>query len=1328
MKRCLCLVLGMLLVMLCIPISISAANVTPDIGENALVSAQMGKIVFTMDQPAEEGILDNDSVVLQADGIQIPVAVEYTAGENKFIVRFGELPENAECILTLPSGIMVNGSQTLQFITKPMLHQTVIGPESNKTGNNASASFVEASGDDPAYIQMQGNFAAGGVDFALEAPIGKVAESFYTDLRIRIPSTSTETNCSIGLQIQNGYDINGGASGNWKWPVRYRAWDQDGIKWRLWADKFVSHEAEIDQWQDIRMVFNKNAEGYYQTDWYMKNADQDIYECITKNAETNISYEGIIKLKEMENMYLKMQEGKTGLGIADVAKWEIHWGGTEGLTPYVLKTAVNAQSVDIYMSRSLNENTVVPENIQVNGKTPGSVYYDETERKITVTSDEEIQRVYLSSLIAAADGMPAAEEEILVGAVLGVYSSVASGSEIPATQGQIVLTASDRLDPSTVTEDNVRFTKGDGSPVKGGYGLTILDDGKSLVLEYGDLEENQDYKIVVNNAVMSMDGKQSVGLQVNLKTQTAFHIQDIQSNPGNASTGGQGSISYVQAAGEDPDYLRLQVDFTSIGGSEAYLVSSQTYTKPFYTDFTVRIPDESEEITTNIGFQYKDAIPAGGPNWRWPIRAKSPNGYAWNIYGDGSITTPITGDWQDMRLLFTKNEAGNYRMDWFVKNKGENKYSILAENEKPIPDSDELSGMTNLYLKLGEGKSAKAIADVASWQVYPLGNGGMNPKVIKAAYASEQAVLSVSRDLDESTVNSTNVLAYQGTERIPVQVDYDAENRQIILTGSNITRAKVTAAVLSADGMPFAADPSSLSVKEASIANGASVSPMLGEIDLSINGVLDTQTLTKDTVKLSTANGKPVCGGYVFQYEAASKKLKIQFGELDAGETYRLEVTDGLMSPDGDIMDIYTLNFTTKTPLFSQEIKENPSNYERKGPQEGDLIYTASSASSPAYLRMSTPLYGGQSGNLPDNALTLYKAIDESFYTDLILRVPEESTGNFNIMFQMQNAWAPALDRNVHGWETLMRDQNGYWNLHNAESEDQKYVVTKGKWEYFRILYEKDENGAYQTSLLVQDDNGVYRPKAEKVPFSGDQVGKMENFFLKQQTLGWTTGTAVIDIAKWDMLPLDGALTLAPAVLTAEYAPDMVKVIFTRDMNPASFEGKVSAFNSYGDPLSFSTSYSEADRTLTITGANISSVDLASGIASADGMPFEKATVQKPAEYIVSELGITNGKGGENVLQIAGLTQANGSVSIENNREEAMTVTLIIALYGKDKQLKQFDYQTKTIAGQTKDYLNDAALEAIIPVEGDFIRVYIWNGEITEAVPLAKPVNLPYSI
>ena len=1328
MKKCLCLILGILMVVLCCPLSIAAAEATASIADGTTVSALLGQVTFTLSQPAEPGILTDENVSLTANSTPVPVAVDYTEGASEFTVRFGELPEDAACILTLPDGITVGGSQTLCFQTKAIMHQTAIGPESEKTGNNASATFVEAAGDDPAYIRMRGDFVAGGVDFSLDGSIGRVQDSFYTDFQMRIPAASTETFCNVGLQIQNGYDSSGGNPGSWKWPVRYRSWDNK-MQWGLWANSKITHDANIDVWQDFRLVFTKGDDGYYRTTWLMKDADSDVYETVVENADTDITDTGIIQIAEIENLYIKMQEGNSGVGIADIAKWETRWGGIADLTPQILKIVRDGNTAELYLTRDINAETVTPDAVTINGKAPESVSYDEETRKITVTADGQVRAAGITAALVSADGMPAKEQTVTAEDSMGITSSVANDSQIPATQGRIVLSASADLDSSTVTEDSIQLTKEDGSAVKGGYGLTVLEDARSVAVDYGDLEENQAYRLTVTNDLQSADGKAASGLNIRFRTLASYHTQSISESPDNATASGSSSITYVPAGSGDPAYLRMQVNFASNASSEAYLAGNGTYTEPFYTDFCVRIPAESEEQQSNLGFQYMNSD-AADVNWRWPLRANGFNGFNWRIYGSSqeTFTAPVSGGWQNMRLVFTKNEAGKYRMAWLLKNAGEDRYTVIAEDVNPIADEVELSRLTNLYLKIQEGNSSKAITDVASWEVHPLGDGGLQPKVLKAQYSADQVILSVSRDLNPATVTGANVLAYGSSGRVEAEVSYDADNRQIILTGTDITNVRLRANVLSADGMPFAADAAGLSVSGASVNEGEAVTPLLGSIDLQLSGDLDTATVTADTVKLTKADGGTVRGGYTYTYAAASKTLQVAFGELESGASYKLELTDGIMGAEGEALNPYILNFTVQNPIFRQEIVSNPSNAVHEGRAEGGIAYTAGTGGSPAYLRLTTPLYGGEQGqDNPQNYLRAATTLEDSFYVDMMLRVPAGTESNFNIMLQMENGWKPNSQDPAHGWETLMRDQDGFWAIHNAEADGQKEAVAPGEWEQFRILYEKDETGAYRMHFLVKDDNGVYQTKAQSIAFSGDQVGRIQNLFLKQQTMGWTRGTAVIDVAKWEILPLSGAISLTPAILNVDYGDAETIVTFTRDMDAASFEGLVEVYNKNGGAVSCTTSYNAEARALTITGANIAEVAFRDGVRAADGMPLGAVSDEKPADLIISGLGATDGKGGAALSQIAGITQANGCVTVENNSDEAMTVTLIIALYGQDNHLKGFDYQTQEIAAGRKEYLNDAALSDIAPDEGDFIRVYIWDGEITDAVPLDKPVDLPYT-
>lgn len=178
---------------------------------------------------------------------------------------------------------------------------------------------------------------------------------------------------------------------------------------------------------------------------------------------------------------------------------------------------------------------------------------------------------------------------------------------------------------------------------------------------------------------------------------------------------------------------------------------------------------------------------------------------------------------------------------------------------------------------------------------------------------------------------------------------------------------------------------------------------------------------------------------------------------------------------------------------------------------QGLSLYTEDGIS---YLRLETDQQAVGDQNMVSERVNTA----ETFYVDLKLRIPEESTAELSVFLQFQNV---TTDSGQKDWVMVVQARNGSWSVNNNGNGSMANQTVDGiipsSWYTMRIIFEKSADGYYDV-IWTRLVSGIYQELARFDLLDGTVTAINSNVYLKQQAMNNDFGEgvkAVCDIAQF---------------------------------------------------------------------------------------------------------------------------------------------------------------------------------------------------------------------
>ncbi|MBE5040937.1 hypothetical protein INF28_10745 [Oscillospiraceae bacterium DSM 107454] len=201
----------------------------------------------------------------------------------------------------------------------------------------------------------------------------------------------------------------------------------------------------------------------------------------------------------------------------------------------------------------------------------------------------------------------------------------------------------------------------------------------------------------------------------------------------------------------------------------------------------------------------------------------------------------------------------------------------------------------------------------------------------------------------------------------------------------------------------------------------------------------------------------------------------------------------------------FLLTCLNMNPAFGELLISNGS--------QGLAMYTEDGIS---YLRLETE----QKASGDESKVTEHINTSGTFYVDLQLRIPEESTAALSVFLQLQHA---TTTNGQVDWIMVAQARDGSWSINNNGKGSMAFQVMEGimptTWYTMRIIFEKGEDGYYHViwNRLV---SGIYQELGRFDLLDGNVTAIDSDIYLKQQAMSGDFGTgvkAVCDIAQFSV-------------------------------------------------------------------------------------------------------------------------------------------------------------------------------------------------------------------
>ncbi|MBQ7097119.1 MAG: Ig-like domain-containing protein [Clostridia bacterium] len=385
---------------------------------------------------------------------------------------------------------------------------------------------------------------------------------------------------------------------------------------------------------------------------------------------------------------------------------------------------------------------------------------------------------------------------------LEVEDISAKGDTLDEMEGSITLTFNNYLDVSTV-EKGISFTRADGTPIGGGAYVSADSDFTNQVkIAFGKLETGETYSLNISEALKSINGKAysgqnsyvfgvrkgylfyedfmgeeyTVGENPYLGGVLDYTSSDVAGSAENITVCGDESFRYISMTGGGTvnKNSRITLNFENEISDDAFVM-----------DLKIRPASMGTAPNDNTP---RDVLTVKGPsasvrlaNMRYGyLEANTTPGAAASLVGDVNFTETDENGFYDARIIFEKNNDGNYIMTLKNANAENEGEAVFTTNNIGSIKSIELS---HLY-PLDDTQATMVSADIAKIAISKL----IVPKIIYNNFGelerAEDTVKIVFNDtLSGDTVDAnTFMLVAPDGENVNTEFGgYDEETRTATL-------------------------------------------------------------------------------------------------------------------------------------------------------------------------------------------------------------------------------------------------------------------------------------------------------------------------------------------------------------------------------------------------------------------------------------------------------------------------------------------------------------------------------------------------------------------
>lgn len=705
-------------------------------------------------------------------------------------------------------------------------------------------SYVAAAADERAYLDMR----SGATVYASKA----MTASGYIDMNVRTSAVCTDSTTKFFYMKSANCDI-----------IEYtnNKWLANGMSVGI---------ANTGSWMNFRFLLKlDSADGNFYIKTLVKN-DNGVYKAVTDWTNLGVqTLTGLFTLKCNAEF--------------DISGFSAVTADPDTTIPKIVSTTkLSFSSAKIVFSLSMDASTLNSDTIKVNGNTIESFSYDDAEKALTITTASEIllKKITYYAGITSADGMPL-DVEIKTTSVNVISCSIADGSTVSSDIEEIDFTLSAMVDPQSVNNTSVIFTKSDGSEINGIYKEDCDQDqaqntGK-IAVKFGMLSEEQSYTLVLNSGIKDIDGDPLTDYTIKFKTTSsaAFNF------PVSAASATAKKI-YVSDDG-DP-YMRITNDAQYVPNS---------FTNSVYADYTIRKPDiDKENFSVSLANYTTTENEKGSWLGIFSISGGMIRGY------ESQTLKAYSGDWIKVRIFFNRETTDGFMIKYFLAGDDGTYTQLGSEISTKIKEFN--------YTVI----SSSGTEDIRKVTYTNGTEKSISPGVLDSSYSSEGATIAFTMDMkaDSFTSGSVKVTDSDG-KVVDAELTYDAKMRCLHAKGANIAKITLTDAVVSETGVAVIAserttDKTGFKVKSLTVsasAGGTAVTSLAG-MDTAV-GRAYVYNGSGDPVKVTVV--VLWCSG-----NGLLKKTSYQSETVDAGVTAYLTGAeiDEMTPQSGDYVKIFVWN------------------------------------------------------------------------------------------------------------------------------------------------------------------------------------------------------------------------------------------------------------------------------------------------------------------------------------------------------------------------------------------------------------------------------------
>ncbi len=542
---------------------------------------------------------------------------------------------------------------------------------------------------------------------------------------------------------------------------------------------------------------------------------------------------------------------------------------------------LRAGKIEITVSQELDPNTVNKKNVTMPGTENYEVSYDSAKRKIVISYGKLTAGAYNITVgkgVLSTDGDFLMKEYTLafeaVQPKMEVKSaSITNGEKVSMATGELTIEFSTKPDVETLTEENIKLTKSNGTPIRGIYTINANVAENKLIIRYGALEPSTQYKLSINN-VSDIDGGVLSGYNLSFGTE-AESIYDYAISTGSEND----NKTHKYMDDEETPYMRLST----------VKYYSNVLKETAVCDLDLRV-DKAFSHTLQLA-NYR--MP-GGNNGTWfGVYAVNSNG--WSFTGSNE-KYQNNGDWTKIRIIMDKDGRETYLFTYYMMNKN-GVYEKVSQVQTNMTDFD--------YSAYGVGENN--YVDCRSMSYRRFGNGYLLPEILKTDYLTDKVKVYFSTDMNAESFDGAVIAKNSAGEQIEsVTAVYDEETRCLTVNAEGAASIVFGEGVKSKEAMPLGDISKSLEKNDFSVSNitltdgvgGNSISSLSGVNTVSGTALVENRTEESTDVTLFTV---------MFDKNGMIKKMTHRNKTVGAGKsTYIYDASlENINAEQGDYVKVF---------------------------------------------------------------------------------------------------------------------------------------------------------------------------------------------------------------------------------------------------------------------------------------------------------------------------------------------------------------------------------------------------------------------------------------